>query len=357
MKIVIILHSNLGYGHYVRGRIIANALQTIGHDVVVLYSGQPVSKQFWGSLKTKKIYDNDYWIAKGNKLVYNRQHDYSSELEGLPRLLNLVQPQLVIFEHSPFAKARYCIEFERISSFCRHRFNSKIVITLRDFVEEKENLNELQILSYIDKGLIDSIIIQSDHRILDSPISELLSSFKSIFYSGVLVKDTGLRKVPNEKKYSILISAGRGVDSKQYIANIKDKLNIVNLSHLEVFLSGAIDHTNTWSNCKIVEFDDLKEFRRTTNHVSINMAGYNTLYENVIYGIPSILYFRNRYEQRKRLRLAVENRLAISIDDFFSETTLKKYLADFAIHRDKFVSQTKFDLNGKRFAEYINSNL
>ena len=61
MKILIIVNSNFGIGHFVRAKNIAKSLKQLGSEIMIAHSGVIVPNKFWGYLNQTEFSEPHFW--------------------------------------------------------------------------------------------------------------------------------------------------------------------------------------------------------------------------------------------------------------------------------------------------------
>lgn len=362
-RVLIIAHSNFGVGHFNRSKNISDIFTKAGFEVAIAYSGVELDDFFWAGYNAIRFSNPDFWESleqassymKGNKAKIELE---ASNIERISKLKNIIDefiPQIIIYEFIPFYKYRFLEEFNSCCSYAKVKYGAKVLISLRDILHSSSFPPEKHLKSFSEAmTLIDRVIFHGEIEFSDTEILRWLKKCEIPYsFTGFIVpsslknSDLKRRSLINKK---VICSAGGGRDGAVMIEKLDSLMSILKKYGYEEYhlakgyfsKNGSRAHKE-WKEIK--PFDYLNSIKTIDYTLSINMAGYNTCWENVYLGIPMIIEDRDRYEQRKRTKLLMDAGLALSIENtmLLSREDLQSFISDYEIRHSDFLRKYRFD--------------
>lgn len=284
----------LGFGHFARARVVAEALRDAGFAVTLVSGGATPKEAIPNGLtfvqlppaRAKDEFFDELVDANG-AAVDARWHE--ARRDALLAAFCQAAPDIVITETFPFG--RRLLEFELmalIDEARRSQPRPKIVASVRDVLQRPRK--DVRATGMVERAraLYDAVIVHGDPNVirLEQSFPEITSIAERFHYTGYICAD-----VPaGERRAEILVSAGGGAAGHDLIAAALEAREHSRLKDKAwTFVTGPLaDPVAARPGVTIVR--SLPDFRaRLANAaVSVSQAGYNTLIEAVKARTPTV---------------------------------------------------------------------
>lgn len=300
----------LGFGHFARARVVAEALRDAGFDVTLVSGGVTPAEAVPQGIAFVQLPAARAKDEMFDELVdeHGRDVDMCWHEERRDRLLAAfaaARPDVVITETFPFG--RRLLEFELMALLDeakRAAQRPKIVSSVRDVLQRPRKDARAVAMVERARAHYDAVIVHGDPSVLRLELSfaETGALASRCLYTGYICADipprTGLRR-------EILVSAGGGAAGGGLIAAALEARALCRAADAPwTFVTGPLAAAPApVEGVSIVR--SLPDFRaRLANAaVSISQAGYNTLMETVKARTPAIVVpFETDREQEQVTR-------------------------------------------------------
>lgn len=300
----------LGFGHFARAKVVAEALRDAGFAVTLVSGGvtpaQAVPKHVsFVQLPAARAKDElfDELVDEHGLDVDRNWHE--GRRDRLLEAFRRAQPDVLITETFPFG--RRLLEFELMALLDeakRSPARPKIVSSVRDVLQRPRKDVRATAMVERARDLYDAVIVHGDPRVLraEQSFPELGGIASRCVYTGYICANipqrTGLRR-------EILVSAGGGAAGQGLIsAALEARVHCRATDALWTFVTGPLTAMPPAVE-GVTMVQSLPDFRaRLANAaVSISQAGYNTLIETVKARTPAIVVpFETDREQEQVTR-------------------------------------------------------
>lgn len=308
----------LGFGHFARARVVAEALRDAGF-AVTLVSGGATPKEAIPSgltfvqLPPARAKDElfDELVDANGATVDARWHE--ARRDRLLGAFREAKPDVLITETFPFG--RRLLEFELMALIEEARRSSprpKIVASVRDVLQRPRKDARATGMVERAKTLYDAVIVHGDPNVvrLDQSFPEIAAIANRFHYTGYICADV----TPGSAREEILVSAGGGAAGHDLIAAALEAREFSRLKGRPwTFVTGPLTE-GIAPRTGITVARSLPDFRaRLANAaVSVSQAGYNTLIEAVKARTPTVAVpfeTEREKEQITRARIFAERGL------------------------------------------------
>jgi predicted glycosyltransferase len=305
----------LGFGHFARARVIAEALRDGGFDVTLVSGGVtpaeavPAGLSFV-QLPAARAKDElfDELVDANGRDVDQRWHE--GRRDRLLGAYRTARPDVVITETFPFG--RRLLEFELMALLGEARREAsrpKIVSSVRDVLQRPRKDARATAMVERARALYDAVIVHGDPGVLrlEQSFAEAAAIADRCVYTGYICAEMPHR---TEMRREILVSTGGGAAGGALIAAALAARPYCTSRGPWTLVTGPLTQVPAPVD-GVTMLKSLPDFRaRLANAaVSISQAGYNTLIESVKARTPSIVVpfeTEREQEQLKRARAFVE---------------------------------------------------
>jgi predicted glycosyltransferase len=278
----------LGFGHFARAKVVAEALRDAGFDVTLASGGvtpaDAVPKgiafvQLPAARAKDELFDD--LVDEHGRDVDARWHE--DRRDRLLAAFGAVRPDVLVTETFPFG--RRLLEFELMALLeeaKREAQRPKIVSSVRDVLQRPRKDARAAAMVERARAFYDAVIVHGDPNVLrlEQSFAETATLASRCIYTGYICADIpkriGLRR-------EILVSAGGGAAGSHLIAAALEARKLSRVADAPwTFVTGPLAAAPApVDGVTIVR--SLPDFRaRLANaSVSISQAGYNTLIETV----------------------------------------------------------------------------
>ncbi|MDZ4870596.1 MAG: glycosyltransferase [Alphaproteobacteria bacterium] len=300
----------LGFGHFARARVVAEALRDAGHDVTLVSGGVtprdavPSGVAFvqLPAARAKNELFDELVDANGRDVDRTWRE---GRRDALLAAFREAEPDVVITETFPFG--RRLLEFELLALLEAARQapqRVKVVSSVRDVLQRPRKDERAMGMVARARDMYDAVIVHSDPSVirLEQSFEEMAGIASRCVYTGYICADvapsTGAR-------HEVLVSAGGGAAGREMIAAaVAARAHSKLKSRPWTFVTGPLseDYAPIDGVTMVRSLPDFRD-RLAGAAVSVSQAGYNTLLETVKTGTPSVVVpFETDREQEQLMR-------------------------------------------------------
>ena len=300
----------LGFGHFARERVIAEAVRDAGFDVTLISGGVTPAEVVPGGVSFVQLPAARAKDELFDELVDEHgrdvdQHWHGARRDRLLAAFRTARPDVLITETFPFG--RRLLEHELTALLAEAKDapqGPKIVSSVRDVLQRPRK--DVRAVAMVERAraFYDAVIVHGDPRVfrVEQSFPEMTAIAQRCAYTGYICADmpkrTGLRR-------EILVSAGGGAAGQGLIAAALEARTYARPSDATwTFVTGPLTAMPPAVE-GVTMVRSLPDFRaRLANAaVSISQAGYNTLIETVKAQTPAIVVpFETDREQEQLTR-------------------------------------------------------
>ncbi len=320
MKVLQYCQHVLGVGHFFRSFEIAKAL--FPHEVLFVQGGKPVADidtcgHITHHFLPPLMMDSNFrsFTVKASHLEKIKEDRKKQLLETAKEF----KPDVLIIELFPFGRKKFSFELLPLLEYIRKKSKTTLVVcSLRDILVEKEDQQKYEdrVINILN-DFFDLLLVHSDPAVIK--LDETFASTEKIEipveYTGYVtraVSGEGLLKPPTDY-IRVVVSHGGG--------NVGFELLEVAIAASELLGEGYIfdifpgifitpsnlaklnSLTSTKPRVRINRFSNNFAAELVQAHLSISMAGYNTMMDLLATGTPGLVYpFMQNREQLLRAR-------------------------------------------------------
>lgn len=311
-RVLIWVQHLLGFGHFARARVVAEALRDAGFAVTLVSGGvtpagaAPAGVDFV-QLPAVRAKDEMF-----DELVDSTGRDVGPALHEARRDLLLetfqaMRPAAIITETFPFGRRLLSFELTALLEAARDAtWRPKIVSSVRDVLQRPRK--DARALGMVERAraFYDAVMVHGDPNVLrlEESFAETAGIAARCVYTGYIcaeVPDAGL------PRREILVSAGGGAAGRGLIEAAIAAQRLSRLAQSSwTFVTGPLSEDLPGADGAIV-VRSLPDFRVRLGAaaVSVSQAGYNTLLETVRAGTPAVVVpFETEREQEQAMRAA-----------------------------------------------------
>jgi predicted glycosyltransferase len=308
-RIFIWVQHLLGFGHFARTRVVAEALRDAGFQVTLASGGMTPAEAVpagvtFVQLPAARAKDElfDELVDMQGRDIDQGWHERRRDL--LLDAFRAARPDVLITETFPFG--RRLLEFELMALLAEARRavpRPKIVASVRDVLQRPRKDTRAAAMVERARAFYDAVLVHGDPRVmrLEQSFAETSAVADRCLYTGYICADipqrAGLRQ-------EVLVSAGGGAAGHGLIATALEARKHCSVERPWTVVTGPLTEAPAQvEGVTIVK--SLPDFRaRLANAaVSISQAGYNTLIETVKARTPAIVVpFETDREQEQLAR-------------------------------------------------------
>jgi predicted glycosyltransferase len=286
----------LGFGHYARARVLAEALGGAGFVVTLVSGGvTPVEAVPRGvrfvqlpPARAKDELFDDLVDAAGNA-VDRAWHE--KRRDALLAAFHAAKPDVVITETFPFG--RRLLEFELlalIDEVQRASPRPKLIASVRDVLQRPRKDGRAVAMVERARQRYDAILVHGDPNLmrLEASFAETATLAARCRYTGYICGDMPAAAGPRDE---ILVSAGGGAAGRHLIeAGLQARAHSRLRARPWTFVTGPLTDGDLRSEPGVTVVRSLPDFRArlAAAAVSVSQAGYNTLIEAVKARTPTV---------------------------------------------------------------------
>ena len=318
MKILQYCQHVLGVGHFFRSLEIAKAF--FPHEVLFVEGGKKITDKI-DAFTHIKFFSLEPLEMDGEFKSFTVEQSLLEKIKQSRKrkLLSLFinfNPDIFIIELFPFGRKKFRFELIPVLEYARAKSDTMVVCSVRDILVEKSDQKkyERRVVDTLN-SFFDLVLVHSDPSVitLDETFGSLAEVKVPVEYTGYVVrKCSGKGGVALPENYRrIVVSHGGGrVGSELLEASILASDLLGNEYRIEIFpgifipdpdLKRIKDLAQGRPNVHVKEFslDFIKEL--VSAHLSVSMAGYNTMMDLLATRTPGLVFpFSQNREQRLR---------------------------------------------------------
>lgn len=309
-RVFIWVQNLLGFGHFARAKVVAEALRDAGFEVTLVSGGVTPADTVPKGVSFVQLPAARAKDELFDELVDEHGRDVDARwLEGrrgrLLEAFRAVRPDVLVTETFPFG--RRLLEFELMALLeeaKRAPYGPKIVSSVRDVLQRPRKDARAAAMVERASAIYDAVIVHGDRQVLrlEQSFAETAAIASRCIYTGYICADMPRRTGSGRE---ILVSAGGGAAGGSLIAAALAARKLTRVADAPwTFVTGPLAASPApVEGVTIVR--SLPDFRaRLANAaISISQAGYNTLIETVKAKTPAIVVpFETEREQEQVTR-------------------------------------------------------
>lgn len=301
----------LGFGHFARARVVAEALRDAGHSVTLVSGGVTPAEavpsgvafvQLPAARAKNELFD-ELVDANGRDVD---QAWREGRRDALLSAFREAKPDVVITETFPFG--RRLLEFELLALLDEARRapqRPKIVSSVRDVLQRPRKDERAMGMVARAREMYDAVIVHGDPSVirLEQSFEEMAGIAARCVYTGYICANV---RPASEPRREVLVSAGGGAAGRELIAAA-----VAARAHSQLkerpwtFVTGPLSEDAAPSD-GVTMVRSLPDFRARLAGaaVSVSQAGYNTLLETVKAATPSVVVPFETDREREQLTRA-----------------------------------------------------
>ena len=303
----------LGFGHFARARVVAEALRDAGYQVTLVSGGATPAEAVPAGLNFVRLPPArakdelfDELVDADGRLVDQRWHE--GRRDALLAAFRAAKPDLLITETYPFG--RRLLEFELLALLAEAKAATPrplIVASVRDVLQRPRK--DARALGMVERARADydGIIVHGDPSVvrLEESFAEVVPIAARVRYTGYICAD--IRPFDGARR-EVLVSAGGGAAGGGLMAAALRARELSGLRDAPwTFVTGPLTEAlPAREGVTIVR--SLPDFRArlAAAAVSVSQAGYNTMIETVKVRTPAVVVpFETEREKEQAMRAAV----------------------------------------------------
>ncbi len=299
----------LGFGHFARARVVAEALRDAGFAVTLASGGvtpaeavpQGLSFVQLPAARAKDEMFDELVDAQGREVD---QPFHEARRDQLLAAFRVAQPDALITETFPFGRRLLEFELMALLDEARHsRSRPRIVSSVRDVLQRPRKDVRAAAMVARAREFYDTVMVHGDPNVLrlEQSFAETAQIAERLIYTGYICAEIPQRDEPRRE---ILVSAGGGAAGGTLIATALEARQHCQTQAPWTFVTGPLTQMPAPIE-GVTLVRSLPDFRaRLANAaVSISQAGYNTLIETVKAQTPAIVVpFETDREQEQLTR-------------------------------------------------------
>jgi len=300
----------LGFGHFARARVVAEALRDAGHSVTLVSGGVTPAEavpsgmsfvQLPAARAKNELFDE--LVDANGRDVDRGWHE--RRRDALLSAFRDAAPDVVITETFPFG--RRLLEFEMsalLDEARRAAWRPKIVSSVRDVLQRPRKDERAMAMVARAREVYDAVVVHGDPSVmrLEQSFEEMAGIASRCVYTGYICADVPQATAPRQE---VLVSAGGGAAGRELIAAAIAARAYSRLKAQPwTFVTGPLSE-NTAPVDGVTMVRSLPDFRARLAGaaVSVSQAGYNTLLETVKAATPCVVVpFETDREKEQSMR-------------------------------------------------------
>ncbi|QUM81564.1 hypothetical protein HWV01_15365 [Moritella sp. 5] len=333
----------LGIGHVRRSSLIVQALCEQGAHVDVIFGGMPVPSMSFGNatmhqLMAVKSADSGFsgLVKADNSSVTD--DDKKERTQALLALCETLQPDLIVTETYPFGRRQMRFELLPLLNWVKSQSNPPVLVSsIRDILQRRSAVREQEYVNLV-QTYYQHVLVHGDKNFYplekSFPVAGMIAD--KISYSGYVCPTMENSATSQKTRDTIVVSVGGGSIGKDILVAVMALFNSGFAADKKwLLITGpnmdsadkAYFKAQEQSNLQVVDLADdfLKELSNA--YVSISRAGYNTVMDLLLTGVPAVVIpfeGEGETEQLARSEILVEGRVLQSVkNDELSVETLK----------------------------------
>ncbi|WP_392339370.1 glycosyltransferase family protein [Moritella marina] len=333
----------LGIGHVRRSSLIVQALCEQGAQVDVIFGGMPVPSMSFGSatmhqLMAVKSADSGFsGLAKADGTPVS-DDDKKQRTQALLALCETLQPDLIVTETYPFGRRQMRFELLPLLDWAKSQDKPPVLVSsIRDILQRRSTVREQEYVSLV-KTYYQHVLVHGDEHFYplarSFPVADMIAD--KISYSGYVCPTLVNQPHSPKTRNTIVVSVGGGSIGKDILVAVMALYNSGFAADKKwLLITGpnmdSADKTyfqaQQQSNLQVVDLADDFLSELSNAYVSISRAGYNTVMDLLLTGVPAVVIpFEGEGETEQLARsevLAEAKVLQFVKNDELSVDTLK----------------------------------
>lgn len=300
----------LGIGHVRRSSLIVQALCQQGAQVDVIFGGMPVPHISFGDatmhqltpIKSADAGFRGLVKADGNEFT---EQDKAERSQTLLALCDKLQPDVIVTETYPFGRRQMRFELLPLLKWVKSQAKPPVLVaSIRDILQRRADNRERECVDIVQANY-QHVLVHGDEAFYplkrSFPLADEIAD--KVSYSGYVCPK--LASEENDIESQIVVSIGGGSVGKSVLTtalalfdsgfqNDKQWLlvtgpNMAKADKADLQALRAALALPKRDNLQVVELAD--EFVETLNraHVSVSMAGYNTVMDLLLTKVPAVV--------------------------------------------------------------------
>lgn len=310
-RVLIWVQHLLGMGHFMRAKLVAEALADAGFEVMLL-SGGPLP----ADTAVRGVHLVRLPAVRAKDILFDELVDDAGQAPS-PAFMDARRaavlaaferfaPDCVITETFPFG--RRLLQAELIALVEQVKLASrriKLVSSVRDVVQRPRKANRADAMVAYARQNYDAILVHSDPSVIEAEASfpEMAQVRPLLLYTGYVCRGVRAREPARDE---VLVSAGGGAVGQRLIPIVEEARQFSVLKDRPwTIVMGPLSEGALSSSGGVTRVRSLPNFpaRLANAAVSVSQAGYNTLTEALIARTPSVVVpFETDREQEQITR-------------------------------------------------------
>lgn len=295
-KIMIWVQHLLGYGHFMRAKLVAEALAGDGMDIVLLSGGPlPADTEVRGArlvrlpaVRAKDVLFDDLVDEQGQAPT---QALMDARRDAVLGAFHAFAPDCVITETFPFGRRLLQAELLAIVDAVKaSRKRTRLVASVRDVVQRPRKANRAEAMVAYAAQHYDAVLVHSDPTIISAEASfpEMAQVQSLLRYTGYVCRGV---QADSPRRVDVLISAGGGAVGRRLIDVAEKARQLTRLRDLPwTIVMGPLSDGAVDTRGGVTRVRSLPDFPERLAHaaLSVSQAGYNTITEALIARTPTV---------------------------------------------------------------------
>ncbi len=324
MKILQYCQHVLGVGHFFRSIEIAKAMSP--HRVLFVQGGKPVTNIDTYPHITHHFLPPLMMDSNFKSFTVDASHLEKIKQNRKGQLLQVVKtfkPDVLIIELFPFGRKKFSFELLPLLEYVKEKSKTTLVVcSLRDILVEKEDQQkyENRVINILN-NFFDLLLVHSDPNVikLDETFTSIEKIKIPIEYTGYVTRNIpGIELLKPPVDYTrIVVSHGGGNVGFELLEAAIAASELLDENYIfDIFPGVFISPSNlaklhflasTKPNIHIKQFTNNFIAELAQSHLSISMAGYNTMMDLLASRTPGLVYpFTQNREQMLRAKKFAE---------------------------------------------------
>jgi predicted glycosyltransferase len=300
----------LGFGHFARARVVAEALRDAGFAVTLVSGGVTPADAVPGGLSFVLLPPARAKDESFDELVDVLGREVDQNWHEARRMLLLdafraARPDVVITETFPFGRRLLVFELLALIDAARRApQRPKIVASVRDVLQRPRKDARAAAMVARAREFYDAVLVHGDPKImrLEQSFAETAAIADLCLYTGYICADM---PASDATRREVLVSAGGGAAGRELIAAAAEARAHSRLkSRAWTFVTGPLsEEPMRVDGATVVRSLPHFRTRLAGAAVSVSQAGYNTLVETVRARTPAVVVpFETDREKEQTMR-------------------------------------------------------
>ena len=315
----------LGIGHQRRAALISRELCRHGFNVCYVSGGFPVQGLDIGEAELVQLPPARVGDAHYSALLDEQGNEVDDQWRerrkaALLQTMDRVRPSVIFLESFPFGRKMLSFELlALLKAACELSPSPLVVSSVRDILEPKRKPGRNEQIVEMIKRYFDLVLIHGDRRFVELSDSFALAAQieDRMAYTGYVVEQTTGLGGNRESNQGVLISTGGGVGGEQLLKAAVAARALVGAAPpvWRCMVGHTLPESLYQELClsappgMVLERNRSDFFQLLSRAaVSVSQAGYNTVIEILVAGVPAVLVpFSEANETEQRVRASLLN--------------------------------------------------